>query len=229
MSQQIQTMFSNIASTYDRANHVLSFNKDVQWRKDAVQQMLKDGFKPNRVLDLCAGTGDFALAVREQVPGAQVILADFSKPMLLLAKQKTGMTQGFEILEADALKLPFQDMTFDAVVCGFGVRNLDVLEKGLREIARVLKPGGKAAILEFFKPTGFLNRLAHAFYVGTIVPIRGGVISGNKEAYDYLQKSAKNFTSLNEFKGLMEKCGFKDVASESKTMGVAVSIVGIRK
>ena len=127
MSQQIQTMFSNIAPTYDQANHALSFNKDIQWRKDAVQQMFKDGFKPNRVLDLCAGTGDFALAVREQVPGAQVILADFSKPMLLLARQKKGMTQGFEILEADALKLPFQDMTFDAVVCGFGVRNLDFL------------------------------------------------------------------------------------------------------
>ncbi len=191
--------------------------------------MLRDDFKPSRILDLCSGTGDFALAVKEQVPGAQVILADFSKAMLLLAKEKTGMTQGFEILEADALHLPFHDMAFDAVVCGFGVRNLDVLEEGLKEIARMLKPGGKAAILEFFKPTGFLNRIAHSFYVGAIVPIRGGAISGNKEAYDYLQKSAKNFVSLEDFKQLMEKCGFKDITVESKTMGVAVSLVGVRK
>lgn len=222
-------MFSNIAPTYDKANHALSFNKDVQWRKDAVKQMLKDGFKPNRVLDLCAGTGDFALAVKEQAPEAEIILADFSKPMLKLAQEKMGSQQGFQILVADALKLPFHDMAFDAVVCGFGVRNLDSLEQGLKEIARMLKPGGRVAILEFFKPTGLLNRLAHAFYVGAIVPMRGGAISGNKEAYEYLQKSAKNFASLDEFKRLMEQCGFKDITIESKTMGVAVSVMGIRK
>jgi ubiquinone/menaquinone biosynthesis methyltransferase len=229
MSQQIQTMFSNIAPTYDRANHALSFNKDVQWRKEAVKQMLKDGFKPSLVLDLCAGTGDFALAVKEQLPEAKVVMADFSKPMLKLAQQKVGGKQGFELLAADALKLPFHDMAFDAVVCGFGVRNLDSLEQGLKEIARMLKPGGRVAILEFFKPTGFFNRLAHAFYVRTIVPIRGGAISGNKEAYDYLQKTAKNFASLDAFKQLMEKCGFKDLSVESKTMGVAVSVVGVKK
>ncbi len=229
MSQQIQTMFSNIAPTYDQANHALSFNKDIQWRKDAVRQMLKDGFKPSRVLDLCAGTGDFALAVKAQAPEAQVVLADFSKAMLLLAKEKTGVAEGFEILGADALKLPFHDMAFDAVVCGFGVRNLDNLEAGLKEIGRMLKPGGRVGILEFFKPTGFLNRLAHAFYVGAIVPMRGGAISGNKQAYEYLQKTAKNFASLDEFMKVMEKCGFKDISVESKTMGVAVSLVAVRK
>lgn len=229
MSQQIQTMFSNIAPTYDQANHSLSFNKDIQWRKDAVKQMLKDGFNPSRVLDLCAGTGDFALAIKEQVPGAQVVLADFSKPMLLLAKQKTGNLQGFDILEADALKLPFQDMAFDAVVCGFGVRNLDVLETGLKEIARMLKPGGKAVILEFFKPTGFLTQLAYTFYVRTILPIRGGMVSKDKGAYDYLQQSARDFVTIDKFKELLEKAGFKDIVVESKTMGVAVSVTGIRK
>lgn len=229
MSQQIQTMFSNIAPTYDQANHSLSFNKDVQWRKDAVKQILKDGFKPSRVLDLCAGTGDFALAVKEQVPDAQVVLADFSKPMLLLAKDKTGALQGLDILEADALKLPIHDMAFDAVVCGFGVRNLDVLETGLKEIARILKPGGKVAILEFFKPTGFLTRLAYAFYVRTVLPIRGGMVSKNKGAYDYLQQSARDFVTVKQFTELMEKNGFKDISVENKTMGVAVSLVGIRK
>ncbi len=229
MSEKIQSMFAEIAPTYDKANHLLSFNKDIQWRKDSVKLMIKDGFEPKMVLDLCAGTGDFALAVRELLPAAKVVMADFAKPMLRLAKEKTGATQGFEFLEADALKLPFHDMAFDAVVCGFGVRNLDSLEAGLREIARILRPGGKAVILEFFKPTGFLTRLIHAFYVGTIVPIRGGAVSNNKEAYNYLQKSAKNFASLGEFKQLLEKCGFKDISTESKTMGVAVSVMGVRK
>ena len=229
MSQQIQTMFSRIAPTYDRANHALSFNKDIQWRKDSVRQMTKDGFKPKTVLDLCAGTGDFALAVKELVPEAKVVLADFSKPMLGLAKDKAKGQAGFEYLEADALKLPFHDMAFDAVVCGFGVRNLDSVERGLKEIARVLKPGGKAVILEFFKPTGLLSKLAYTFYVSTILPIRGGAISKDKAAYDYLQSSAKNFAPLKDFKQLMEKCGFKDVSSESQTMGVAISVMGIRK
>src|SRR5260221_8770245 len=103
MSQQIQTMFSNIAPTYDQANHALSFNQDIQWRKDSVKQMLRDGFAPQRVLDLCAGTGDFALAVKERVPTAQVVMADFAKPMLQLAKEKAGVTPGFDVLQADAL------------------------------------------------------------------------------------------------------------------------------
>ncbi len=222
-------MFSNIAPTYDQANHALSFNKDIQWRKDAVQQLLKGDFKPGRVLDLCAGTGDFGLAVKEQAPGAQVWMADFAKPMLNRAQDKAKGKEGFSLIQADALKLPFQDFSFDAVVCGFGVRNLDSLEAGLKEIARVLKPGGRTVILEFFKPTGFLTKLAYAFYVSTIVPMRGRAVSKNKEAYDYLQESAKNFSSLEEFLLLMSKCGFKEVSAEVKTMGIAVSVLGIRK
>ncbi len=227
MSQTIQQMFSRIAPTYDQANHALSFNKDIQWRKDAVSQAAQDGFKPRLVLDLCAGTGDFALAVKEQWPEAKVALADFAKPMLVLAKQKAGTS--FDYLEADALKLPFQDFSFDLVVCGFGVRNLDSVEAGLKEIARVLKPGGKAVILEFFKPTGFLAKLAYTFYVGTILPMRGGAISKDKAAYEYLQKSSKQFLSLNDFKAILEKNGFKDVMVKSQTMGVAASLVAVRK
>jgi len=229
VSQQIQTMFSNIAPTYDEANHALSFNKDIQWRKDAVKQLLAGGFEPKKVLDLCAGTGDFALAVKEQAPKAEVTLVDFSKPMLKLAQGKVGSQSGVAFIGADALKLPFQDFSFDAVVCGFGVRNLDNLEAGLKEIARVLKPGGRAAILEFFKPTGFLTKLAYGFYISTVLPLRGGAISRDKDAYDYLQKSARGFVSLGEFKQLMEKCNFKDVTSDSKTMGIAVSVMGTRK
>ncbi|HET9870035.1 MAG TPA: bifunctional demethylmenaquinone methyltransferase/2-methoxy-6-polyprenyl-1,4-benzoquinol methylase UbiE [bacterium] len=226
MSQAIQQMFSRIAPTYDQANHALSFNQDIEWRKDSVQRAAGDGFSPRQVLDLCAGTGDFALAAKAQWPGAQVTLADFSKPMLALAKGKGG---GFNYLQADALKLPFQDFSFDALLCGFGVRNLDSAEAGVREMARVLKPGGKAVVLEFFKPTGFLSKLAYGFYVSTILPLRGGAISKDKAAYDYLQKSAKGFLALNEFKALLEKNGFKDVQVQAYTMGVAACLVAVRK
>jgi demethylmenaquinone methyltransferase / 2-methoxy-6-polyprenyl-1,4-benzoquinol methylase len=229
MSEKIQTMFSEIAPTYDKANHLLSMNQDVQWRKDSVKQMREGGFKPTKVLDLCAGTGDFAQAVKEQVPDAQVFMADFSKPMLLLAKEKVKTQQGFGLLAADALKLPFQDMTFDAVVCGFGVRNLDSPEAGLKEIARVLKPGGKTVVLEFFKPVNPLLRLIYALYISVIVPFLGGAVSKNKAAYTYLPDSARKFASAGEFKDLMEKCGFRDVSLESRTLGIAHSFIGIRK
>lgn len=229
MSENIQSMFGRIAPTYDQVNRLLSFNRDIQWRQAAVKQMLQGGFEPQRVLDLCAGTGDFALAVKEQVPTAQVMMADFAKPMLAIAKEKIGIMQGFQLLAADALKLPFQDMAFDAVVCGFGVRNLDSMEAGIREIARMLKPGGRAVILEFFRPTSPLAKLIYTFYVGMIVPIRGGAVSKDKAAYDYLQKSAKAFVSVKDFKALMEKNGFKDITIESRTMGVAFSVAGVRK
>ncbi len=222
-------MFSDIAPTYDQANHALSFNKDILWRKESIEQMGKDGFEPKMVLDLCAGTGDFAMALRAKYPAAKLFLADFAKPMLKLAKTKMTSQSGVEFFEADALKLPFQDMAFDTVLCGFGVRNLDSLDKGLSEIARVLKPGGKAVILEFFRPSGLFSQLAHAFYIKFLVPMRGGAISRNKEAYEYLQQTSSSFSSIRDFRDLMEKKGFKDITIETKTMGVAVSLVGVRK
>jgi demethylmenaquinone methyltransferase/2-methoxy-6-polyprenyl-1,4-benzoquinol methylase len=229
MSSNIQGMFGRIAGTYDQVNHTLSFNQDIQWRKASADQLTRDGYVPKKVLDLCAGTGDFALAVKEKNPKAEVVLADFAKPMLVLAKRKAGQQTGMGFVEADALKLPFHDMAFDTAVCGFGVRNLDSLEKGVKEIARVLKPGGRAVILEFFKPTGMFAKTAYFLYMGSIMPARGAAISKDKAAYEYLHKSAKNFIKVKDFKQLMENNGFKDVVIEARMLGVAYSVIGVRK
>jgi demethylmenaquinone methyltransferase/2-methoxy-6-polyprenyl-1,4-benzoquinol methylase len=229
MSSNIQGMFGRIAGTYDQVNHTLSFNQDIAWRKASVAQLTRDGYVPKKVLDLCAGTGDFALAVKEKSPNAEVVLADFAKPMLVLAKRKAGQQKGLGFVEADALKLPFHDMAFDTAVCGFGVRNLDSLEKGVKEIARVLKPGGRAVVLEFFKPTGMFAKTAYFFYMGSIMPARGAAISKDKAAYEYLHNSAKNFIKVKDFKKLMEDNGFKDVVIEARMLGVAYSVMGVRK
>jgi demethylmenaquinone methyltransferase/2-methoxy-6-polyprenyl-1,4-benzoquinol methylase len=229
MSSNIQGMFGRIAGTYDKVNHTLSFNQDIQWRKNSVEQLARGGYVPKMVLDLCAGTGDFGLSVKEKNPRAEVVFADFAKPMLALAKDKVRHQTGVSFVEADALKLPFHDMAFDTTVCGFGVRNLDSLEKGVKEIARVLKPGGRAVILEFFKPTGMFAKTAYFFYMGSIMPARGAAISKDKAAYEYLHKSAKNFVKVKDFKKLMEDNGFKDVVIEARMLGVAYSVMGVRK
>ena len=230
MSVQIQKMFSSIAGTYDQVNTKLSMGKDQQWRKDSVKQLLAGGFKPKNVLDLCAGTGDFTLALVTDDMYCKVVMVDFSREMLKLAMGKTrGVPGRVSMLEADALRLPMTDMSFDACMCGFGVRNLDSVEAGLKEIVRVLKPGGKVVILEFFKPEGALLNLFYSFYMKFVVAKVGGSISKNPGAYEYLPSSAKAFLSPSDFGKLMEKCGFKDVSVESRTMGIALSFVGTRK
>jgi demethylmenaquinone methyltransferase / 2-methoxy-6-polyprenyl-1,4-benzoquinol methylase len=223
-------MFSRIAGTYDEINHKLSMGKDIQWRKDSVRQLLKGGFKPGKVLDLCAGTGDFALALVAEQMECKVLLLDFSREMLKLARTKTrGIQSRVDLLEADALKLPVQDMAFDAVLCGFGVRNLDSAEAGLQEVARVLKPGGRLVVLDFFKPQGFLPNLFYSFYMKYVVTRVGGSISKDPDAYTYLPDSAKAFLTVDDFGKLMEKCGFKEVGWETRSMGVAASVMGTRK
>jgi demethylmenaquinone methyltransferase/2-methoxy-6-polyprenyl-1,4-benzoquinol methylase len=226
----IQKMFTRIAGTYDELNRKLSLGKDEGWRKAAVALLLKDGKKPRQVLDLCAGTGDMTLALVTDDMDCKVTLVDFSREMLRLAKSKTRGVQGrVTLLEADAAKLPFQDMAFDAVVCGFGVRNMESAEAGLKEIARVLKPGGRLVVLDFFKPEGGLMTAFYKFYMNFVVTKVGGAISKDPDAYSYLPTSAKNFLPVADFAKLMEKCNFKAVETEVYTAGIAAAVMGTRK
>jgi len=223
-------MFSRIAGTYDELNRKLSMGKDESWRKAAAAQLFKGGNKPHQVLDLCAGTGDMTLAMVTDDMDCKVTLMDFSGEMLKLARSKTrGVQRRVQLLEADALKMPFQDMTFDAAICGFGMRNLDSTEAGLKEIARVLKSGSRLVVLEFFKPGGGFKNFLNSLYMKFVVAKVGGVVSKDPDAYEYLPSSAKNYLSIEDFKALMEKCGFKDIETETLTMGIATSVMGTRK
>ncbi len=230
VNTKIQSMFTRIAGTYDELNHKLSLGKDEGWRKAAVAAMLRGGAKPKKVLDLCAGTGDMTLALVTDDMDCKVVMLDFSREMLKLAKSKTkGVSGRVTALEADAAKTPFQDMTFDAAMCGFGVRNMESAEAGLREIARVLKPGGRVVVLDFFKPEGGLMTAFYKFYMNFVVTKVGAAISKDPSAYSYLPTSAKNFMAVGEFAKLMGDCGFKDVSVETYTAGIAAAVVGTRK
>jgi demethylmenaquinone methyltransferase/2-methoxy-6-polyprenyl-1,4-benzoquinol methylase len=192
----IREMFGRIAPRYDLLNHLLSFDIDKVWRRRVAQRFSAVLKSPNaRVLDLCCGTGDLAFAFRAEAPnGAKIAGSDFAPEMLVRARAKasaSGATVDF--VEADALALPFADSTFDLVACAFGFRNLANYERGLKEILRVLRPGGVVAILEFAQPPGKFFGALYRFYFRNVLPRFGALISGNASAYSYLPTSVSKF------------------------------------
>jgi demethylmenaquinone methyltransferase/2-methoxy-6-polyprenyl-1,4-benzoquinol methylase len=215
----VQTMFSDIAGTYDLLNHVLSGNQDVLWRRRASSRLA-----PRRgelILDLCCGTGDSTIELQKRQPHCRVLGADFTQPMLALA-QKKGLK---ELVGADALSLPFSDATFDAVTASFGVRNFSDTLTGLREMHRVLKPGGRIMILEFMRPTSVSLQKAFGASNILLAPL-GRAISGHQSAYNYLPQSIGGFYTRQEFEKLLEQSGFENVRSFNHSLGIATSFLG---
>lgn len=214
----VQTMFSDIAGTYDLLNHLLSGNQDVLWRRRAVARLA-----PRRgelILDLCCGTGDSSLELKRRQPHCSVVAADFTEPMLTIA-QKKGVP---DLVGADALSLPFGDASFDAVTASFGVRNFSDTMTGLKEMHRVLKPGGRLMILEFMRPTS--PGLQKAFGASNILlaPL-GRAISGHNSAYNYLPQSIGGFYTRREFENLLAEAGFSNVRSFNHSLGIATSFL----
>jgi demethylmenaquinone methyltransferase / 2-methoxy-6-polyprenyl-1,4-benzoquinol methylase len=221
-AQRVREMFSRIAPRYDFLNHFLSFTLDRAWRKRTAKQFHRILRRTDaRVLDLCCGTGDLAFALeRERLKsfrdrGAHrmpIIGSDFAQPMLERACQKAGVAQHHAIfVAADALQLPFPNASFDLVTAAFGFRNLANYERGVREIARVLKPGGEVGILEFSEPTRGPLAPIFRFYFRRILPMVGGAISGSLEAYAYLPRSVSKFPSPKELTQLFKANGFTSV------------------
>jgi demethylmenaquinone methyltransferase/2-methoxy-6-polyprenyl-1,4-benzoquinol methylase len=194
-------MFDGIARVYDPMNRVMTAGLDQRWRRLAVAEVVWPG---DEVLDACCGTGDLAVAAEQR--GGRVVGLDFSDPMLERARRKSGT---IEWVQGDALALPFGDGAFDAATVGFGVRNLDDLEAGLRELRRVLRPGGKLAVLEITRPRGFLRPFFRLWF-DVLVPLAGCVLPAGK-AYTYLPASVRRFPGPEDLSALLRHAGFEDV------------------
>jgi ubiquinone/menaquinone biosynthesis methyltransferase len=210
-------MFDRIAPTYDLLNKVMSAGVDRRWRERAIAALPHDG----KVLDLCAGTLDFsAMLMRTH----EVVAVDFSAEMLARGKMKAP---GVATVVADAKALPFDDETFGAAVCGFGVRNVRDLSTALGEVLRVLRPGGVFVTLDFFRPTRFTTRAFHRAFEKW-APALGGALAKDREAYAYLAKSIVHFQTRDAYEALLRSEGFVNVAGEDLTLGVASIVRGTK-
>src|SRR5579863_2978727 len=228
-SAHVREMFGRIAPRYDLLNHLLSLDVDKVWRRRVAKQFTAVLHNPAaRVLDLCCGTGDLALAFRREAPiGAEIVGSDFVPEMLARARAKAAASgAGVTFVEADALALPLGDGSFDLVCCSFGFRNLANYERGLLEFFRVLKPGGVAAILEFAEPRGMLFGNLYRFYFRRVLPLLGGLISGNGSAYTYLPSSVSKFPSPEALQVLFERAGYVDVRFARWTGGIVTLHLG---
>lgn len=214
----IQRLFADVAPGYDRANHALSLGIDTWWRRQTVREV---GIAPGeRGLDVCAGTGDLSLAL--QRAGAEVVGADFCAPMLVRAAAKAVQRPGVRFLAGDAMSLPFADATFHFATVAFGIRNVSDACGALREMARVVRPGGRVVVLEFTKPRVPIVGHAYRFYFRRILPRLGRLISGVKsDAYRYLHDSVMLFPERGEFLDLMAKAGLREPRMRLLTGGIA--------
>jgi len=223
-ARRVRDMFARISPRYDLLNHLLSANVDKRWRR-AVTRKLRPLLPAGAlVLDIACGTGDLSIALFENT-GAQVVGLDFCRPMLELAARKNRQVS---FVEGDALSLPFDEGAFDAVTIAFGLRNLSSVEAGLKELRRVLKPKGWAAILEFSKPTAPGFRALVATYCNRVLPRIGGLVSGSRSAYEYLPDSVSRFPDQPALAALMRDAGFDEVVFENLTGGVAALHTGRR-
>lgn len=236
-SQKVREMFTDIAPRYDLLNHLLSLQLDRLWRARAARLLQSILGRPDAlVLDLCCGTGDLAFALAH-VGKARIIGADFAHPMLVRAKEKTAVhapqanqnsLSPMPFFEADALRLPFADASFNLVTTAFGFRNLANYEAGLREIQRVLKPGGSIAILEFTEPPDGLWGDFYRWYFCKVLPKIGGLISGQQSAYTYLPKSVARFFRPSELAAFLSTVGYQSVDYRVWTLGTVALHTAVR-
>ena len=225
--KQVTKMFDNIAGSYDFLNHTLSLGMDKPWRKIAIKELSN---KPTTILDIATGTADFAISASKHTK-ANITGIDISQGMLDIGVEKItkkGLTNRIYLQLADSEKLPFQDNSYDAITAGFGVRNFEDLNKGLSEMYRTLKSGGKVAILEPSEPTNFPLKQFYNLYFHHILPFIGGIISKDKNAYTYLPDSVSAFPSGKDFLTVLDKVGFKESKHIPLTFGIVSLYIAIK-
>lgn len=219
--QQVAHMFNSISPQYDFLNHLLSLGIDIHWRKKAIKMLRQN--PPATILDIATGTGDFALEAMKLNP-KKIIGLDISDGMLDVGRAKIrsrGWDQTIDMVNGDSENLPFAENNFDAVIVAFGVRNFENLEKGLSEMRRVLKPGGRVVILEFSKPRHIVLQFFYGFYFRAILPLIGRLFSRHRTAYTYLPESVKAFPDGNDFLAILKKIGFQNTSCQPLTFGVS--------
>lgn len=224
---QVQRMFAGIARRYDLLNTVLSLGLDRGWRRDAVRAAFEGGAA--RVLDVATGTADLALALKKYKPSAEVVGIDFVEAMLTIGRRK-ARARGLSVrLEGgDGLALPYPDASFDAVTVAYGLRNFADVDKGLQEFYRVLRPGGRAVVLEFPPPPEGVFGKLFRFYFLQVLPRVGGLVSGRGSAYRYLPESVLAFPAPPELARRMERAGFGSVTYKLQTFGVSALHTGTK-
>jgi demethylmenaquinone methyltransferase/2-methoxy-6-polyprenyl-1,4-benzoquinol methylase len=232
LNRQVQKMFSDIAPRYDLLNRLLSCGQDQYWRKRAVGRLSPQAGE--RFLDIATGTADVALEIIRNSPkgGVQVVGVDFSEKMLELARQKIDSQDQANFVQLEscsAESLPFEDNSFDGTTTAFGVRNFSDVGQSLREMHRVLKPGGRCMILEFSLPKNSVLNALYRFYFEVLLPKVGRLISKHPSAYTYLPETVASFPVRQEFSSLMQQAGFKNVVYKELTFGIVILYAGVKQ
>jgi demethylmenaquinone methyltransferase / 2-methoxy-6-polyprenyl-1,4-benzoquinol methylase len=225
--EQVAEMFDNIAYRYDFLNRFLSAGIDVQWRKKAIKQL--KGVNPRIILDVATGTADVALLTYKILHPTKIIGIDISEGMLDLGRkkiEKLGLQNIIELQSGDSETIQFADNTFDAITVAFGVRNFENLEKGLKEMLRVLKPGGKMVVLEFSKPKQAAFKGVYKLYMNVVAPSFGKMFAKNKDAYQYLNGSIQAFAEGQHFLNIMHEAGFTQTYLKTLSLGICTIYCG---
>ena len=225
--EQVKKMFDNIAGKYDLLNHLLSMGIDKIWRRNLIN-MLEAG-KPRKILDVATGTGDLAIQASKKIVDAEITGLDISTGMLEIARDKVAkkhLEDRIDFVPGDSEKMPFPEGSFDAVTVAFGVRNFENLEKGLKEMHRVLREGGEVFILEFSTPRNKIIRTVYNFYFRYLLPFIGRVTSKDPKAYKYLYESVQAFPCYEDFLALMKEAGFKSNKYKIQTLGICSIYTG---
>ena len=220
--EQIQRMFDKIAPSYDRLNHALSLGIDRRWRRTAVDALGKH--KPQQILDIATGTGDFALLLAKRIKPQYIVGADISEGMMAVGREKVkeeGLQNVISFQHEDCMQLSFPDGSFDAVTSSYGVRNFQNLDKGLQEMQRVLRPGGHLLIVELTPPPRFPMKQLFWIYAHVVMPLLGRLISHDDSAYTYLPASMEAFPQPEQMEGILRKAGFAEVQWRRFTFGIS--------
>ncbi len=219
--EQVEKMFDNIAPTYDQLNHRLSWDIDKWWRKKAIRQLTS--LHPQSILDVATGTGDLAILSAQMLHPKSIVGIDISEKMMEIGRQKIhnlGLDDTITLIKDDCMNISFEDESFDAVTAAFGIRNFSDLDKGLREMHRILRKGGQLSIIELTTPVTFPMKQLFWLYSHALLPLYGRMISRDKEAYSYLTRTIEAFPQGEKMKEILTKAGFSTVSFQRLTCGI---------